>query len=145
VNLQAAADSFADLAQTRIAALLRLNSAIHVYDPTPGALNSVSEESGLPIILNKWKTGVQPYRDLDRFAVDDRVMQSVIDPGLLPIAKAISIDVRSAKILVTRKIALKKNDPEAVAHLEGYGIRILIYNDETDTIVDWQCLYGIAG
>ena len=144
MNFQTAADRFADLAQPRITALLRLNSAIHVYDPTPGALNSVSEESGLPILLNKWKTGVQPYRDLDRFTGDERVMQAVIDPGLLPIAKAISIDIRGGDVLVTRRIAPKKSDPEAVAHIEGYGIRILIYSDETDTIVEWQCLYGIA-
>jgi len=98
----------------------------------------------MPIILDKWKAGLQPYRDLARFSGDDRVIQSVIDPGLLPIAKAISIDVRHGDILVTRRIADKKTDQGAVAHVEGYGIRIRIYSEESDTIVAWECLYGVA-
>ncbi len=73
-------------------------------------------------------------------------MQSVIDPGLLPIAKAIARDVLGRRILVTRRIAAKQNDTGAIAHVEGYGIRVLLYadTDAGDMIVTWECLYGVA-
>jgi len=109
-------------------------------------MNSEFVESGVPIVLNKWQRGLQPYKDLERFLGEDRVMQSIIDPGLLPIVKAISRDVLGQRILVTRRIAAKKNDRGAIAHIEGCGIRILIYDDadSSDTIVAWECLYGVA-
>jgi hypothetical protein len=89
---------------------------------------------------------LQPYKDLERFISDERVMRSIIDPGLLPIAKAISKDVLGRRILVTRRIASREGDQGIVAHIDGYGIRILVYRDETtgDTIVAWECLYGVA-
>ena len=123
-----------------------MSTARHIYDPLPGAMNSEFVESGVPIVLNKWQRGLQPYKDLERFLGEDRVMQSIIDPGLLPIVKAISRDVLGQRILVTRRIAAKKNDRGAIAHIEGCGIRILIYDDadSSDTIVAWECLYGVA-
>ena len=103
-------------------------------------------EAGERVLLSQWQRGQQPYKDLERFLGDERVMQSVIDPGLLPIAKAIARDVLGHRILVTRKIAGKRNDSGAIAHVEGYGIRILLYEDTDagDTIVAWECLYGVA-
>ncbi len=73
-------------------------------------------------------------------------MPSVIDPGLLPIAKAIAHDVRGRRFLTTRRIAAKKSDRGVVGHVDGYGVRILVYPDEDtgDTIVAWECLYGVA-
>ena len=137
---------FALLAEPRLATLLRLSTARHVYDPVPGAVNSDSVESGERIVLSQWQRSQQPYKDLERFLGEERVMQSVIDPGLLPIAKAIARDVLGRRILVTRRIAAKKNDSGAIAHVEGYGIRILLYadTDAGDTIVAWECLYGVA-
>jgi hypothetical protein len=103
-------------------------------------------ESGERVVLSKWQRGQQPYKDLERFLGDERVMQSVIDPGLLPIAKAIARDVLGRRILVTRRIAAKPGDSGAIAHVEGYGIRVLVYEDTDagDTIVAWECLYGVA-
>ncbi len=146
MNAQEAVNRFALLAKPRLASLLRLSTATHIYDPVHGAMNSEFVESGVAIVLNKWQRGLQPYKDLERFLGDDRVMQSVIDPGLLPIVKAISTDVLGRRILVTRRIAARKNDRGAIAHIEGYGIRILIYEDAdaSDTIVAWECLYGVA-
>jgi len=71
-------------------------------------------------------------------------MQSVIDPGLLPIAKAIAKDVLGRRTLITRRIAPKKTDQGAIADVQGFGIRVLIYEDADDTIVAWECLYGVA-
>ena len=127
MNIQQTVEHFAALAAPRLANLLRLSTARHVYDSTPGALNSQVTESGTTISLDKWKHDEQPYKDLARFTSEERIMRSVIDPGLLPIAKAISKDVLGRRILITRKIAPKKNDRGASAHVEGYGIRILIY------------------
>ena len=134
------------LARPRLATLLRLSTARHIYDPLPGSTNSESVEAGDRVVLSHWQRGQQPYKDLERFLGDERVMQSVIDPGLLPIAKAIARDVLGRRILVTRRIAAKQNDSGAVAHVEGYGIRVLVYPDADagDTIVAWECLYGVA-
>ena len=139
-------DRLALLAKPRLATLLRLSTAKHVYDPVPGAVNSESVESGERVLLSQWQRGQQPYKNLDRFLGDERVMQSVIDPGLLPIAKAIAKDVLGRQILVTRRIASKKNDRGVIAHVDGYGIRVLVYEDADagDTIVAWECLYGVA-
>lgn len=146
MNAQETVNRLALLAKPRLATLLRLSTARHVYDPVPGALNSESVEAGERVVLSQWQRGQQPYKDLERFLGDERVMQSVIDPGLLPIAKAIARDVLGHRILVTRKIAAKRNDLGAVAHVEGYGIRVLVYVDTEagDTIVAWECLYGVA-
>jgi hypothetical protein len=146
LNAQEMVDRFALLAKPRLATLLRLSTARHIYDPVPGAINSEFVDSDNRVLMDKWQRGLQPYRDLERFLGDERVMQSVIDPGLLPIAKAIARDVLGRRILVTRRIAPKRNDNGAVAHVDGYGIRILLYRDEAEaeTIVAWECLYGVA-
>ena len=146
MNAQEAVDRLALLAKPRLATLLRLRTARHIYDPLPGAINSESVESGERVVLSQWQRGQQPYKDLERFLGDERVMQSVIDPGLLPIAKAIARDVLGRRILVTRRIAAKPGDSGAIAHVEGYGIRVLVYEDADagDTIVAWECLYGVA-
>jgi hypothetical protein len=146
LNAQETVDRLALLAKPRLATLLRLSTARHIYDPLPGTVNSESMESGDRVVISQWQRGQQPYKDLERFLAEERVMQSVIDPGLLPIAKAIARDVLGRRILVTRRIAAKQNDRGAIAHVEGYGIRVLLYEDSGagDTIVAWECLYGVA-
>ena len=146
MTAQETADHFAFLAKPRLASLLRLSTARHIYDPTPGSMNSQSVEAGTTVILNRWKHDQQPYKDLERFVSDERVMRSVIDPGLLPIAKAISRDVLGRQILITRRIAPKENDRGTIAHIDGYGIRVLVHFDAlaAETIVAWECLYGVA-
>ena len=143
---QETVDRFAALAKPRFASLLRLSTAKHVHDPTPGAVNSRFVEGATSVTIDKWKRDLQPYKDLERFVSDERVMRSVVDPGLLPIAKAISKDVPGRRLLVTRRIAPKENDRGVVSHVEGYGIRILMYFDEAaaETVVVWECLYGVA-
>lgn len=130
MTAQETADRIAFLAASRILALVRLSTATHVYDPTPGTATPTRHE--------------QRYRDLDRFMTDERVIGSVIDPGLLPIAKGISRAVLGQRILTTRRIAAKKNDQGSFAHVVGYGIRIGIRRDEEDTVVAWECLCGVT-
>jgi hypothetical protein len=146
LNAQETVNRLALLAKPRLSTLLRLSTAKHIYDPLPGAINSESVEAGERVVLSQWQRSQQPYKDLERFLGDERVMQSVIDPGLLPIAKAIARDVLGRRILVTRRIAAKKNDRGVIAHVEGYGIRILLYEDTDagDIIVAWECLYCVA-
>ena len=146
MNLQTTVDRLAGLARLRLVSLLRLSTARHIYDPTPGALNSKFVDGSSVCILDQWKNSQQPYKDLERFIAEERVMQSVIDPGLLPVAKAIARDVLGKKMLVTRRIAPRRSDKGVVAHVAGYGVRVLIYTDDatTDTIVAWECLYGVV-
>ena len=102
VNEQETVDRLAALARQRLTGLLRLRSVRHVYDATPGALTSRGEEDGNEFILDKLKRASQPYRDIERFLSDEKVMQYIIGPGLLPVVIALSKDIVGKKLLVTR-------------------------------------------
>ncbi len=142
--LQPTADRFATLATARMPSLLQLRSTVHFYDPEPGDVNAVSTANGQQVTLMHWRRAEQPYRDLNRFSSDERVMQHVIDRGLLPIVTTLTKEIMGKKLLVTRRPAPRKGDRGVVAHLDGYGIRIKIHFDSAaeDTIVAWECLYG---
>jgi hypothetical protein len=145
VNIQEIVDRFAALAAPRLANLLRLKSVRHVYESTPGELNSKVIENGHEVTLDRWKQAVQPYRNIERFISDERVMQYIIDPGLLPIVTAVSKDIIGRRLLVTRRIAAMKSDKGVAAHMNNFGIRVTMHFDETegDTIVAWEGLYGV--
>jgi hypothetical protein len=145
VKEQGTVDRLVGLAKPRLASLLRLRSVRHVYDPRPGALNSKFVEDGHEITLSKLKRASQPYRDIERFLSDEKVMQYIIDPGLLPLVTAMSKDIAGRKFLVTRKVAARDDDKGVVGHVAGFGVRIMIHFDEADgeTIVEWTCLYGV--
>jgi hypothetical protein len=117
----------------------------HIYDSTPGELNSKFVEDDHEVSLNKLKRALQPYRDIERFLSDEKVMQYIIGPGLLPVVTALSKDLMGRKLLVTRKVAERDDDKGVVGHLDGFGVRIMMYFDEAagDTIVAWECLYGV--
>ena len=144
MNEQELVDWFASLAEPRLTSLLRLRSARHVYDPTPGALNSRVVEGGNTLTLDKLKRASQPYRDIQRFLSDDKVMQYIIGPGLLPVVTALSKDIAGKKLLVTRRVAARDGDKGVAGHLDHFGVRIMMYFDERagETIVEWTCLYG---
>lgn len=144
MNEQAMVDRFAELAKPRLFELLRLNIE-HVYDPAPGDATSTFGRDSGDVRLKLMRT-VQPYGDIERFVAQDKVMGYVVNPGLLPIAKAISSDVRGRRLLVTRKIADKVGDKGVVAHTDGIGVRIMMYfdSDQNETHLVWECLYGVA-
>jgi hypothetical protein len=108
-------------------------------------VNSKVVEDGHEITLNKLKRASQPYRDIERFLGDEKIGQYVVGPGLLPIVTAISKDILGRKLLVTRRIASRDDDKGVIGHLDGFGVRIIMYFDEPtgDTIVEWECLYGV--
>jgi hypothetical protein len=146
LNEQEIVDRLAALAKPRLTSLLRLRSVRHVYDPTPGALNSRVVEDGNEFALDKFKQASQPYRDIQRFLSDEKVMQYIIGPGLLPVVTALSKDIAGKKLLVTRRVAARDDDKGVIGHLGGFGIRIMMFFDEAagETIVEWDCLYGVV-
>lgn len=145
VNEQETVDRFAVLAKPRLTTLLRLRSVRHVYDPTPGALNSRFVEGGKSVTLDKLKRASQPYRDIERFLSAEKVIQYIIDPGLLPVVTALSKDIAGKNVLVTRKVATMDDDKGVIGHLDGFGVRIMMHFDEAagETLVVWSCLYGV--
>jgi len=147
VDSQELVDRFAELAKQRLSNMLRLKDARHVFEPFPGELNSSAVVDGsVHVTFNRRKVTSQPYRSIERFVTEERVMNFVIEPGLLPLATAMSKDVLGRRLLVTRRIAQRDSDKGVLAHLDQYGVRIMMYFDETatDTIVTWECLYGVA-
>ena len=145
MNDQETVDRLAALATPRLTGLLRLRSVKHVYDPTPGALNSSIMDDGRKVGLDKLKRASQPYRDIERFLADEKVMEYIIGPGLLPVAMALSKDSLGKKLLVTRRVAAGENDKGVIGHIDGFGVRIMMYFDKAagETIVEWSCLYGV--
>jgi hypothetical protein len=137
-------DEFARVAKPRLLELLRLTIP-HLYDPRPGGADSTSPSDNSGVGLKLVRT-VQPYGEIERFVAADKVMGFVVNPGLLPLVKAISMDVRGRKLLVTRNIAPSKNDKGAVAHVDGCGVRVMMYFDEEEgeTHLVWECLYGVS-
>ncbi|HYP07309.1 MAG TPA: hypothetical protein VER03_13840, partial [Bryobacteraceae bacterium] len=89
---------------------------------------------------------VQPYGDMQRFVLEDKVMGFVVNPGLVALIKVIAPDVRGRRLLVTRQIAPSDKDRGVIAHVDGCGVRIMMYydEDEGETHVAWECLYGVS-
>ena len=117
----------------------------HVYDSTSGDANSTSVVLNAPVGLKLTRT-FQPYASIERFLRDDKLMGFVINPGLVPLVKAISLAVRGRQLLVTRMVAARDGDQGVVAHVDGFGVRLLMYRDEDskDTHIVWEGLYGVA-
>jgi len=117
----------------------------HIYETTPGHVNSTIVIDGNEIRF-KLVRSAQPYRDIERFVAADKVIGFVVNPGLLPIVKAISMDVRGRKMLVTRRIAARDEDKGEVAPLDHFGVRIMMAFDPVrkETALVWECLYGVA-
>lgn len=149
---QATVDRLAQLAKPRLMDLLKLKVE-HIYDPTPGNENSTvvvegavkGAAEGCEIRLTLLRTA-QPYKDIDRFVVDDKVIGYIVNPGVLPIAKAISLDIRGRRQLVTRKLESREAGHNAIAHMDGFGVRIMMFFDPVagETQIVWECLYGVS-
>jgi hypothetical protein len=69
-----------------------------------------------------------------------------VNPGLLPIVKAISTDMRGRKILVTRRIQDSGANKGFAAHMDHFGIRVIMSFDAelNETQIVWEALYGVA-
>jgi hypothetical protein len=146
MNPQQMADFFARLAKPRLMELLKLQTVEFLYDATPGRAPATYVLKGQEVPLKLQKTS-QPYKDLYRFANVEKVQQFILDPGLVPLVKAIKTDIRGQKFLMTRRVD-RKNEAEKgpVGHLDGFGMRILLQLDlkTEEWQVIWECLYGWA-
>lgn len=137
-------NEFARLARPRMLELLKL-SVPHLYDPRPGRADGPPDAhdsaAGLKLVR-----AIQPYGDIERFVAADKVMGFVVNPGLVPLIKVIAFDVRGRRLLVTRQPASRPGEKGVVAHVDGCGVRVLMYYDEDDgdTKVVWECLYGVS-
>jgi hypothetical protein len=144
VTDQEIVDSFAKAAKPRLMDLLRLKVR-HIYETTSGEANSKLVIDGDEIRFKLVRTA-QPYRDIERFVPEDKVIGFIVNPGLLPIVKAISMDIRGRKMLATRRIQARQDDKGVVAHLDHFGVRIVMAFDavRNETQVVWEALYGVA-
>jgi len=131
-------DLFAKAAKPRLMDLLKLKIR-HVYAESTVLIDE-------RVIQFKSTRSTQPYRDIERFTAPDKIIGFVVDPGLLPIVKAISMDVRGRKLLVTRRIPARDEDKGVVAQLDGFGIQVMMSFDSVrnETQVVWESLYGFA-
>jgi hypothetical protein len=141
---QAMVDLFGKLAQPRLIELLRLKVR-HVYETTPGNADDELVIDGRKVHF-KLVRSAQPYKDIERFTANEKVMGFVVGPGVLPIVKAISKDLRGRTMLVTRRIAATHYENGVVAHLDHFGVRVMISFDSVsdETQVVWEALYGVA-
>jgi hypothetical protein len=141
---QAMVDHFAKLAKPRLLDLLKLKVS-HVYESNPGHSGSKLVIDGFEVEFRLLRTA-QPYKDIERFLADDKLIGFIVNPGVLPIVKAISTDIRGRNLLVTRRIQPRDDDSGAVAHLDHFGIRVMMFfdSDLTEMQVIWECLYGVA-
>jgi hypothetical protein len=137
-------DYFARLAKPRLLELLKL-TVPHLYDPRPGRAEAKADDNDSDVGLKLVRT-VQPYADIQRFLAEEKVMGFVVNPGLVALIKVIALEVRGRRMLVTRQIAPRGDDRGVVAHVEGCGVRVMMYydEDEGDTHVVWECLYGVS-
>lgn len=146
MNPQEMADFFARLAKPRLMELLKLQNVEFLYDPTPGRAPATYFHQGEEVPLKLQKAS-QPYKDIYRFANEEKVQNFILDPGLVPLVKAIKTDVRGRRFLMTRKVD-RKNEAEKgpVADLDGFGMRVLLQLDfrTEEWQVIWECLYGFA-
>jgi hypothetical protein len=137
-------DHFARIAKPRLLDLLKLKVP-HIYDGTPGDASSKSTVEKMTLGLKLTST-VQRYASIERFVDKEKLMGFVVNPGLIPIVKAISLEVRGRQLLVTKRISARNDDNGFVAHMDGFGVRLLMQEeaDGKDTRLIWEALYGAA-
>jgi hypothetical protein len=144
VTDQEIVDSFAMAAKPRLMDLLKLKVR-HVYESTPGGANSKIVIDGSEVQFKSIRSA-PPYKEIGRFVTEDKVIGFVVNPGLLPIVKAISMDIRGRKMLVTRRIQARDDDKGVVAQLDHFGVRIIMAFDpvRNEMQVVWEALCGVA-
>lgn len=141
LTAQEMVELFARKAKPRLQELLRIRGE-HLFDATPGHEGSSTLTERGEVKLKVGRTS-QPYKDIHRFANDEHVIGFVVNPGLVPIVKAMTIAMLGKKLLVTR--ALGPTPKGAVsAPIEGYGVRVLLRHDEdqNETTITWEWLFG---
>ena len=141
---QAMVDQIVASAKPRLVDLLKLKIR-HIYEMTPGVANSRLVVEGCEVKFKLLRTS-QVYKEVERFMAEDKLMGFMVTPGVLPIVKAISMDVRGRKMLITRRIASSEGDQSASAQIDDFGVRVKMSFDAvlTEMQVIWECLYAVA-
>jgi hypothetical protein len=144
VTEQAMVDHIAAAAKPRFLNLLKLRVR-HVHELTAGIANEKLVVEGSEVEFKLVKV-VQLYKDIERFMGEDKLTGFIVTPGVLPIVKAISMDMRGRRMLVTRNTFSRPDEKEVYADLDDFGIRVMMKLDEgsQETTVLWECLYGVA-
>ncbi len=142
LSAQEMVDLFARKAKMRMDDLLRLKVE-HVYDDRPGRDGATTATAHGEVKLKLFKTS-QPYGGMDRFAQEDKVIGFVINPGLLPIVKAMTFAAQGRKVVASRKVAAA-GERGAGADVAGYGIRVMVSFDAAtnESTVAWEWLFGV--
>ncbi len=143
LSAQEMVDLFARKAKTRMDELLRLKVE-HVYDDRPGRDGATTATAHGEVKLKLHKTS-QPYGGMDRFAQEDKVIGFVINPGLLPIVKAMTFGAQGRTVVASRKVAPALGERGAAADVAGYGIRVMVSYDAAtnESTVAWEWLFGV--
>jgi hypothetical protein len=141
---QAMVDHIAKTAGPRLMELLKLKIR-HVYETTPGRADSQLVVDGSEIRF-RLHTATQPYKDIERFMTEEKLIGFLVNPGVLSIVKAISMEVRGRKMLVTRKIQPADSEAGVSADVDDFGARVrMVFDAELEEArVIWECLYGVA-
>lgn len=141
---QAIVDQIVLSAKPRLVDLLKLKVR-HIYETTPGAANLKLVVDGHDVVF-KAVRATQLYKNIERFMAEDKLTGFIITPGVLPIVKAISMDIRGRRMLVTRRIESRPGDSGVVAHIDDFGLRVMLSFDSVldETQLVWECLYGVA-
>jgi hypothetical protein len=144
VTDQEIVDLFTKVAKPRLMDLLKLKVR-HIYETTPGTAGSTLVIDGSEVRFKSTRS-TQPYRDIERFVAEDKVMGFIVNPGLLPIVKAIAMDIRGRKMLVTRRIEARGDDRGVAAQLDHFGVRVTMSFDSVrnEANLVWESLYGVA-
>jgi hypothetical protein len=129
---------FAKVVKPGLMDLLKLKIR-HVYETTAGDTKSKIVIDGSEVQFKSVRS-IQPYKDIERFVAEDKVIGFVVNPGLLPIVRAISMDIRGRKMLVTRRIQARDDDKGVVAQLDHLGVRIMMSFDpiRSETELVWE-------
>jgi hypothetical protein len=134
-------EQIAGAAKPRLIELLKLKVR-HIYELTPGAAGSKLAVEGHEVVF-KAVRAVQVYKDIERFLAEDKLLGFIVTPGVLPLVKAITMDVRGRRMLVTRRM-----EPHVgvFADVEDFGVRVTLAFDKAseETRLIWECLYAVA-
>lgn len=144
LSSQQMVELFASHASIRLPQLLRLRCE-HFFDAVPGqAADSTATPVG-PVRLRQGTTS-QPYRTIERFANLEHVIGFIVNPGLIPIVKSLTVAAQGKKILVTRRLAIPPADTDVFAHLVGFGVRLKLHfePESQESVLTWDWLYGVA-
>jgi hypothetical protein len=113
----------------------------HVYETTPGNVNSKFVIDGCEVDFRLLRTA-PPYKDIGRFLATDNLISF---PACFQSSKQFRWTPVGEKCW-SRKAHARDDDKSLVAHIDHFGIRVMISFDSVlnEAQVVWESLYGVA-